>query len=144
MINELNYDDAVAKLIKIAEDLEKKEKGEPLSSEIFEVISVLSKVHKDDPVDDEWDDVYNMFEDMMEYAKNNGRELVSADRPMQLRLGWVCKNTGKTWSIHISTFKSTLDRKFSTKEVDVIKTCIMTQAGKQSLIDFINTYKYKE
>lgn len=141
MNKELNYDEAIAKLIKIADALEKKEKDEAVSPEMFEIITALTKVHGNDPADDNWTDIYDMMEDMMEHAKNNGRALVSADRPTQLRLGWECKNTGKTWSIRITAFKNTLHRKFSDKAMEIVSRSIMTQAGKQSLTDFINTNK---
>ena len=51
---------------------------------------------------DRHEDAMLMIEDIREHSKNNGRAIISADAPKQLRIGFICKKTGKSWSCRMS------------------------------------------
>jgi len=96
-----------------------------------------------EPVSDSWDDFDAMLQDMKQYALNNGQAIEMADRPAELRWGWKCKNTGKTWSIGIGTLKKykeslNLGNDVDQKKADVLARTMQTQEGKQNLLDVIN------
>jgi len=120
MTKEITYDEALQKLVKFADALDKDQSE--LTPEMAEIITALTNVHKDDPVGDSWTDVWAMMEDIREHAKNNGRAIVNADMPMQLRLAWHCTNTNKSWSIRITDFKK------SAQTADPVKSEIWQMA----------------
>jgi hypothetical protein len=111
MKKELTYVEALEKLTTIADSLDKKQ--DELSPEMAEIISTLTKIHKNDTVGDNWDDLFAMFDDIREHAKNNDRAVIEEDRPRQLRLAWRCTNTNKTWSIKIANVKKIIKRRRS-------------------------------
>jgi len=86
---------------------------------------------------DNWDDFDAMLQDMKQYALNNGQVIEMADRPMQLRWAWKCKNTGKSWSIKISTLKEYIQSLDQKKQATFSKI-LSSQEGKQGLLNIIN------
>lgn len=132
----LSYEEALNKLTQIADALDKDPND--LKPEMAEIISALTKKHGNDPADDNWDDVWEMFEDIREHAKNNGRTVVEEDRPTQLRLAWRCTNTNKTWSIRISNVKKSLENSTPDKK-DIMSRAIQTQEGKINLTASLNS-----
>lgn len=138
MTKEIDFEDTMQKLTQIAAALDKDPKE--LTPEMVDIVSALTKKHGNDSADDSWDNVWDMFEDICEHAKNNGRAVISEDKPMQLRLGWRCTNTNKTWSIRITDFKKTA----MTNAPDAIKSellqkAISSQAGKNVLTQALNS-----
>lgn len=143
MTKEIDYQDAIQKLTQIADALDKDPKE--LTEDMAEIVSALTKKHGDVPSDDNWDNVWDMFEDIREHAKNNGRAVIEEDRPIQLRLAWRCTNTNKTWSIRITDFKKSIDdiqktdASASTNRGDLLRKAIMTQSGKENLTRVLNS-----
>lgn len=143
---ELNYEEAIDKIMKIADALDK-DKSE-LTDEMAEIVTALTKKHKDDASDDSWDDFVEMLDNIKKHA-SNGNTIVEEDRPHQLRLAFRCTNTNKTWSIKISDVNKSIV-KLETKQdnqdqiikdiivASALRTFIMTQAGKQTLLNIIN------
>jgi hypothetical protein len=136
MTKEITYTEALEKLTAIADNLNKKQ--DELSPEMAEIISALTKVHKDDAVDDNWDDLFAMFDDIREHAKNNDRAVIEEDRPHQLRLAWRCTNTNKTWSIRITNVKKSLGNSEPSRK-ELVGRAIMTQDGKIALTASLNS-----
>jgi len=102
-------------------------------------------VHGDDDTEDNWDDFDAMIKDMQEHVKNNGLPSIRIeDRPFQLRFGWRCLDTNKTWSIKIKTFKKYCESleisgdEFKRQKAKLLKQAIMTQDGKLNLLAVIN------
>src|ERR1700676_3139759 len=106
MTKELSYQEAMEKLVKIADALTAPK--EELSAEMSEIIAALQKKDSNNSVDDNYDDVWTMFDDIQEHAKNNGRAVINEDRPAELRLAWRCTKTDKTWSIKINNVKKSM------------------------------------
>jgi hypothetical protein len=136
MTKELTYEEALEKLTNIADSLDKKQ--DELSPEMSEIISALTKVHKNDISDDNWDDLFAMFDDIREHSKNNGRVVIEEDRPHQLRLAWRCTNTNKTWSIRIANVKKSLNESDPSRK-ELMGRAIMTQDGKIALTASLNS-----
>ena len=136
MKKELTYDEAM-KVLADAPD------GSSLDVETsLDVISALSKIHKDDPSYDDYDDVFNMLYDMKLHATNNGQAIIQEDNPIQLRIGYRCTNTNKTWSIRISNLKRSVEKeeKFGdAKKADLINRAIKSQQGRENLLKAINS-----
>ena len=135
MTKELSYDEAIEKLTKIADSLNQKENE--LSPEMAEIVTALTKKHHKDPASDNWDDVWAMMDDIREHAKNNGRAVINEDRPHQLRFGWRCTNTNKTWSISLSHFKNSAGP--NTEKGKILLASIVSQEGKQALTESLNS-----
>jgi hypothetical protein len=132
------YEEVLQKLTEIADALD--QDPTTLTSEMLQIISAISVKHGADPVDDSWDNVWDMFEDIREHAKNNERCIVNEDKPMQLRLGWRCTKTNKTWSIRISDFKKTAEASGVNKaKGEILLQCLRTQDGKKALTDSLNS-----
>ena len=107
----------------------------------MDVIEAMSKVHQNDQVDDNWDNLFAMLDDMKVYAANNGRAIIQEDKPFQLRLGYRCTNTNKTWSIKITNMKRSLAEAEKSGNVDkalVFTMAMQTQQGKENLLKIIN------
>lgn len=135
-MTKLNHEEALQKLVQIADALDK-EPAE-LTSEMSDILSAISVKHGAAPVDDNWDDLWNMFEDIREHAKNNGRTVVGEDRPHQLRLAWRCTNTNKTWSIRIANFKKSLNNTTPDKK-EMVSRATQTQEGRLNLTAALNS-----
>lgn len=91
--------------------------------------------------DDEWTDMMVMFHDIRGHAQNNGRSIVEEDRiigPGKSKFAWRCTNTGKTWSIKISTFEQCV-KELDPINADIIHRAIQTQEGKQNLTASLNS-----
>lgn len=106
----MEYNEACDILTKYSTQLQSGIK-ETLPPEYFEAINtVTSSVNN---VDSEhyvsppetWTDLWAMFGDMADHAKDNGRAIINADQPVFLCLGWVCQNTDKSWLMRIADFK---------------------------------------
>ena len=52
-----------------------------------------------------WEDFEDMIVEMMEHAKNNGRAIVQHDFPLELKIGYMCENTGKIWEISLANIR---------------------------------------
>lgn len=141
MKTEISYDEALQKLDSYKD-------GDTLSIEdtidTIDIISTLSKIHSNDKVEDNWDDFGDMLNDIKQHAKNNNHAIVMADRPTQLRLGWRCENTGKTWSIKIGKLREYIDKlgasdeEFNKRKANILRDIFATQDGKKELLDAIN------
>ncbi len=136
MTKDLTYTEALEKLNIIEDNLDKKQ--DELSTEMAEIISALTKVHKNDTVDDNWDDFFTLFDNIREYAKNNNRAVIEEDRPHQLRLAWRCTNTNKTWSIKIANVKKSLKDADPMKQ-ELVNSAIISQDGKKTLTTILNS-----
>ena len=134
MSKEYTYEEACNKLIEITDAMEQPEEGSA-------ILAALIKVHKADKVSDNWDDFPSMLSDMKQHALANGQAIEIKDRPHQLRWAWECTNTGKTWSIKISSIRkyiSSLEELGETTKADIMRRCAQTQEGKHNLLDMIN------
>lgn len=134
MTKELSHNKALEKLRDIANVLDQ-DRNE-LSTEMAEIISALSKTSPD-TVDDNWDNVWEMMDDIKEHAKNNGRSVIEEDRPHELRLAWRCTNTNKTWSIRITNFRKTANDRNG--GLELLDRCLQTQEGKDNLTKSLNS-----
>jgi len=91
--------------------------------------------------DDCYTDFGDLIVDLRAHALTHGGKIVPADRPWELRLGYICTGTDKTWSIKIADVKKyigTLETEGFGEEADIIRRMLMTQEGKQSFVDVIN------
>lgn len=134
MTKEYTYEEACNKLIEIADAMEQPEEANA-------ILAALIKVHRNDVPSDNWDDFPSMMADMKKHALANGQAIEIKDRPHQLRWAWECANTGKTWSIKISSIRryiSVLEELGNADEADIMRRCAMTQEGKHNLLDVIN------
>lgn len=128
-----NDKEVMQKLNEIADAFNKDPKE--LTPEMSNVISILTAKPA---ADDNWDDMLDMLADIREHAKNNGSAIINEDKPMQLRLGWRCTNTNKTWSIRIANFKKSLE-KMGPHQKDLISRAIQSQEGKEALTASLNS-----
>jgi hypothetical protein len=85
---------------------------------------------KNDP--DSWTNFWEMCEDIKKHTANNQSEVESTDFPMELKLGFTCKNTGKVWKIGISSCMKSLNEGDQVK-ANLIKTTLKTGEGKINL-----------
>jgi hypothetical protein len=130
-MKQYTYDEAIDKI----ENLSKETWD---SEEHNAIMSSLIDRHKDDIVDDDWEDFYAMISDMKAHALINGQAIEIQDRPIQLRWGWRCVNTRKTWSIKISALRKHINSLEDQVNSDILKRSMSTQEGKNNLLDFIN------
>jgi len=132
MSKEYTYEEACNKLIEIADVLEQPEEGNA-------IMSALIGRHKNDVVNDGWEDFFAMVNDMKTHALANGQAIEIQDRPMQLRWGWRCTKTGKTWSIKISDLKKYINSLEEQKNtIELLRRTVQTQKGKETLLAIIN------
>lgn len=87
---------------------------------------------------DEWTDFIEMYDDIREYAKNNGRQIISADRPTQLKFGWQCEATGKTWAIRITDLRKSLEKYRKDNPNDPLIRAFSSSDGKANLTSVLN------
>lgn len=52
-----------------------------------------------------WEDAKEMFDDIIAHVKKHGGNIIQADNPKQLRMGFVCQTTGRWWEIRISKIR---------------------------------------
>lgn len=140
-MNENEAKDCLKNLLESIEGKEDTVKIEP--TKVSEAMEALKTLFGNEVAEDSWDDFGEMLQDMRQHALNNGQAIEIADRPHQLRLGWMCMNTGKTWSIRIrdvKKYKDALEQGDDSEKnkSDILKRAFATQEGKQNLLDVIN------
>lgn len=142
-MTKLSYNEALEKLVKIADSLDKKQ--DELSPEMANIITAIANKHSNDSVFDEvdnnWDDLFAMLDDMKIHAFNNGGAIIQEDNPLQLKFGYRCTNTNKTWSIRIHNIKNSLNKDEdtgNTERADIFRKAIQTVDGKENLLKIIN------
>jgi hypothetical protein len=96
-----------------------------------------------EPVDDNWDNILEMIDDIREYAKQNGRRIISEDRPLSFRVGFRCITTSKTWSVLMSNIYNTLrpdnaDDIIIKSRKELIMNCLPSKSGRMILMGFLN------
>ena len=114
-------------------------------SENQKCFTEIAQEHIGDPIgliddsdtEDNYDDFIQMIQDMKKHASENGGQIACADLPHQMRMGYVCMNTGKTWSIRLKTMKKCLDEMPANKKA-LLMRAFQTSEGKQNLVDVIN------
>ena len=105
---------------------------------------VLQKLNDELSVEDNWDDFDAMIQDMKQHAKDNGQAIVMNDQPYLFRFGWLCKQTGKSWSMRIKQFRKyteelkNSDDEFKQKKSLILTSAFLTQEGKYNLLAVIN------
>lgn len=149
----MNESEAVEILVKY-ENIENK------PQEYWDALSFLGTLRKDDVWDSDWDNVWEMFEDIKNHVKINGGQLVNADHPLDRKLGWNCKVTGKTWTIKIKDFKKSAENPpepplealgsgalmttaeaYKDMKTKLLLHTIQTQEGKLRLTEIFNSTK---
>jgi hypothetical protein len=84
-------------------------------------------------------DIYDMIVEMKTHAAQNGKAIISNDRPKELKLGYECQNTGKVWLISLRNIKKSLDNQTHSEfEVNMLRKAFASQEGKQVLLNVIN------
>ena len=124
MKTEISYEEALQKLDSYAN-------GEMISEEdTIDIVSAISKVHENDVVDDNWDDFGAMLEDIKNYTRDTGNFVVLSDKPMQLRIGYACSKTNRSWSCKISKLREYFDKLLKSGEEeksDALRKSFTTQ-----------------
>lgn len=139
MKKELTTQEALDKLVEIAAALDKN--PSELASEMAKIVTTLAK--KDDSDDsNDWDNVYDMLEDIKKHADANGGAIIQDDRPAQLKLGYRCTNTNKVWTIRISKLKHSVapantEVNASTRE-KIIQLAFQSLTGRENILKVIN------
>lgn len=85
----------------------------------------------------EWSNVWLMFEDIREYARHNGR-LIIIDLTTP-KLGWRCALTGKQWQISLTNLKLTLGEGYL---ANMVREFLQNQDGKYVLTAYLNSSQY--
>ena len=86
-----------------------------------------------------WHGISAMIDDVMEYAKNNGRSVIISPNSKGENLIWQCSiNPEKVWMIKMSTFKVTMD---SSHLCLKLEEYLRSVKGKESLLKYLNGIK---
>lgn len=87
----------------------------------------------------QWFDIKLMLNDMREHYKSYKSEIIFADNPKELKIGFMCVLTSKVWEIAISTIRSTPQEMYVSDNVGIlIPDAFNTQEEKKLLLDMIN------
>jgi hypothetical protein len=131
-LSEEEMEDAMRKMQEVSEAMQK-DKCE-LDPEMQKMVEILTTPPNPDG---KWEDFIAMLKDMKEHAAANGGAIVQEDRPMQLRWGYRCQNTGKTWSIRIADLKKSMDN-MPPDKAEVMLLVVLTKKSKEKLLAVIN------
>jgi hypothetical protein len=131
----LSYEEALQKL-------DSYDNGEMISEEdTIDILPAISKVHENDVVDDNWDDFGAMLEDIKKYTRETGNSVVLSDKPMQLRIGYACSKTNRSWSCKIRKMREYFDKLLESGEEEksnALRKSFMTQEGREVLLAVLN------
>lgn len=89
----------------------------------------------------DWTNIWDMLVDIRKHARDNGRDIVKADIPEELRCGYKCNVTGKTWTIRIADVKrngNTLNSELPSDIRDQYRAALSSEEGLELFMKMIN------
>ena len=104
------------------------------------------------PLDTDWDDVHELWEDVRRFARDNPDHRVLAaddpgcnhDPPRVPRMGWTAFREGeedeaaRSWTITLANLKNSAPRLYAREEVLEFRRLLRTAAGRRTLAELVS------